>query len=65
MWLIPGWYQKGWYLEEDSRVDCTIEELALVVESSMYIATQQRFFGKEDTVTVAGIVSYCFDSFLK
>lgn len=61
MWLIPGWYNKDWYKEEpDSGIDCTVGEISLFIESTMYISTQERLLGKEDTVTVAGIVS-CFN----
>ncbi|PIK62322.1 hypothetical protein BSL78_00753 [Apostichopus japonicus] len=56
MWLIPGWYNKDWYKEEpDSGIDCTVGEISLFIESTMYISTQERLLGKEDTVTVAGI----------
>ena len=55
-WLIPGWYPHNWYAEEDDDVDCTVDELINVVESSMYISTQERLLGQRDAMTVAGIV---------
>lgn len=58
VWLLLGEYKEDWYKEElDEALSCTKEELAEAVETSMYIGSQGPVLGKEDTITVAGIVS--------
>lgn len=56
VWFIPGWYVRGWYKEVDKDIDCTVDEMTYVVESSKYIGIQEKVLGERDTVTVAGIV---------
>ncbi|KAJ8044805.1 Gamma-aminobutyric acid type B receptor subunit 1 [Holothuria leucospilota] len=64
-WLIPGWYPLNWYTVKDDDLDCTINELIEVVESSMYIGTQERLLGERDAMTVAGITPGQYEILLR
>lgn len=55
-WFLTGWYNDRWYLEEDETIDCTREQMAETVESSLYIGTQARLLGKANSTTISGIV---------
>ncbi|PIK62327.1 hypothetical protein BSL78_00758 [Apostichopus japonicus] len=54
-WLLVGWYNSNWYTEENGALECTTEQMAEAVESSMYISTQARLLGGENVTTVSGI----------
>ncbi|XP_071833141.1 gamma-aminobutyric acid type B receptor subunit 1-like isoform X3 [Apostichopus japonicus] len=54
-WLLVGWYNSNWYTEENGALECTTEQMAEAVESSMYISTQARLLGGENVTTISGI----------
>ncbi|KAJ8044803.1 Gamma-aminobutyric acid type B receptor subunit 1 [Holothuria leucospilota] len=55
VWLVVGWYNADWHLQDNGILDCSLEEMKEVVESSMYISTQARLLGDEDVMTIAGV----------
>lgn len=62
-WLLVGWYNSNWYTEENGALECTTEQMAEAVESSMYISTQARLLGGENVTTISGIVRFDLSPF--
>lgn len=56
VWFITGWFARDWYKVKSEGVDCTVDEMTQVVESSKYIGIQEKVLADVDTMTVAGIV---------
>ncbi|KAJ8044810.1 Gamma-aminobutyric acid type B receptor subunit 1 [Holothuria leucospilota] len=56
IWFLPGWYGKDWYKAVEDGEDCTVDEITQILESSNYIAIQERVLADVETMTVAGIV---------
>ncbi|XP_071835071.1 gamma-aminobutyric acid type B receptor subunit 1-like isoform X2 [Apostichopus japonicus] len=54
-WILPGFYRENWWLFPDDEVDCTTEELAEIVETSLALVIDVTGISKLNFTTVAGI----------
>ncbi|XP_072016477.1 gamma-aminobutyric acid type B receptor subunit 2-like [Amphiura filiformis] len=57
VWLFVGWYAAKWWEEQDDFVDCTLEEMRKIVQSSYYISTETLQLSTSPEVTVANITA--------
>ncbi|XP_071114631.1 gamma-aminobutyric acid type B receptor subunit 1-like [Haliotis cracherodii] len=53
VWITAGWYEDKWWTTADESIDCTPEQLAVVVEGS--IGVSRVLLNPRDEVTVSGI----------
>lgn len=57
MWFLPAWYSEKWWLVKDETVDCSVEEMAEIVETSLIIGVDVAAISRRNKTAVAGIVS--------
>ena len=63
VWFLLGWWSYRWWEIDDPSVKkCSTAEIARAVESSYYIGVESALFGRDDAMTVAGIVRQEFVS---
>lgn len=58
VWMLLGYYSKGWYLEDDEDIDCTRDEMRQAVEKSLYLSLASINIGTGSEPTFSGIVSH-------
>ncbi|KAJ8044401.1 Gamma-aminobutyric acid type B receptor subunit 1 [Holothuria leucospilota] len=57
VWFLPAWYSEKWWLVKDKTVDCSVEEMAEIVETSLILGVDVAVISRRNKTTVAGIVS--------
>ncbi|KAJ8044403.1 Gamma-aminobutyric acid type B receptor subunit 1 [Holothuria leucospilota] len=57
VWVIPTWFRDKWWLINDEKFDCSVEELAEMVEPSLIIGVDVLATSTLNKTTVAGVVS--------
>ncbi|KAJ8044394.1 Gamma-aminobutyric acid type B receptor subunit 1 [Holothuria leucospilota] len=54
-WMIPGWFRENWWLFKNDDVDCTLEEMAEIVEISLPVTVDVERISPLNKTTVSGI----------
>ncbi|XP_072048784.1 gamma-aminobutyric acid type B receptor subunit 2-like [Amphiura filiformis] len=57
VWMFVGWYVPKWWEVQDEFVQCTLEEMRKIVQSSYYIATESLQLSTSSERTVANITA--------
>ncbi|KAJ8044397.1 Gamma-aminobutyric acid type B receptor subunit 1 [Holothuria leucospilota] len=57
VWLIPAWYRDKWWLKEDIKIDCTMEQMMEMIDTSLIIGVDVTAISSLTKTTAAGIVS--------
>ncbi|KAJ8300573.1 hypothetical protein KUTeg_022092 [Tegillarca granosa] len=58
VWIIIGWYPDNWYRQQDSKVNCTAQQLKEALEG--HLTTEAIQLHQENTQTVSGMTSKTF-----
>lgn len=49
VWMFPAWYESEWWLQNDTNVDCTDDEMSEAIENAFYVESYN--FGRDPNAT--------------